>query len=307
VRLLLIACLVVLPVSQLAGFPRPSGHVNDFASVLEEADESYLESFLEDLKRETSAQVVVVTVPSLERMTIEEYAHRLFRDWGIGDAQRDDGILILVAPLDRSVRIEVGYGLEGILPDGLAGEIIRTAMLPEFRAGNLPRGIGRGIDRISRILRGERATAPPATVQTDPDTPHPAFVIPFIGLFVGLGAFAAGVGVGAKTFGPLIWGVGFAGIPMAMALLSLPGLVPAIMVPLGLAALVFGVRNGRSASWAATLRGRRSSPGTSDDSSRWVMGGGSGSSEHGSSDGGASSSGSFGGGSSGGGGASGRW
>jgi uncharacterized protein len=70
--------------------------------------------------------------------------------WGIGQARQDNGVLLLVAPGERSVRIEVGYGLEPVLPDGLAGEIIRADILPEFRAGNLPRGIGRGLNRIHR-------------------------------------------------------------------------------------------------------------------------------------------------------------
>ena len=96
---------------------------------------------------------------SLEGMTVEEYANRLFAEWGIGQAADDNGVLLLVAPGDRAVRIEVGYGLEPILPDGLAGEIIRTEILPEFRAGNVPRGIGRGLNRISQIVRGDPQAA----------------------------------------------------------------------------------------------------------------------------------------------------
>src|SRR5688572_33269944 len=99
-------------------FPRPSGHVNDFAQVLTEDDRVYLENFLRSIERDTTAEVVVATVTSLDGMTIEEYANRLFADWGIGKRQRDNGVLLLVAPNDREVRIEVGYGLEGTIPDG---------------------------------------------------------------------------------------------------------------------------------------------------------------------------------------------
>jgi len=127
--------LLVMQVSTLAAFPRPDGYVNDFASVLADADEAYLENFLHTLERDTSAEVAVVTVPALDGMTIEEYANRLFADWGIGKTQQDNGVLLVVAVGERSVRIEVGYGLEGILPDGLAGEIIRTEIVPEFKAG----------------------------------------------------------------------------------------------------------------------------------------------------------------------------
>lgn len=116
--------LVVLQVTLLAAFPRPDGYVNDFADVLTSDDEAYLENYLRTLEAETSAEVAIVTVTSMEGMTIEEYANRLFADWGIGKAQTDNGVLLLVAPDDRAVRIEVGYGAEGILPDGLAGEII---------------------------------------------------------------------------------------------------------------------------------------------------------------------------------------
>ena len=142
--------MVIVPMLLSAAFPAPSGYVNDFASALDGSAEQYLEGFLATLERDTTAEVVVATVSSLEGMTVEEYANRLFAEWGIGQAADDNGVLLLVAPGERSVRIEVGYGLEPILPDGLAGEIIRTEILPEFRAGNIPRGIGRGLNRIAQ-------------------------------------------------------------------------------------------------------------------------------------------------------------
>src|SRR5687768_6868593 len=95
---LLTASIVAL---QIAAFPRPDGYVNDFASILDEAAETYLERYLTTLERETSAEVVVATVTSLDGMTIEEYTNRLFADWGIGKRQNDNGVLLLVAPTDR--------------------------------------------------------------------------------------------------------------------------------------------------------------------------------------------------------------
>jgi uncharacterized protein len=153
ILLFLASWLIAAQNPLLAQFPAQTGYVNDFASVLDDAAEAYLETFLGTLERDTSAEVVVVTVASLEGMTIEEYANKLFADWGIGKALQDNGVLLLVAPRERAVRIEVGYGLEPILPDGLAGEIIRTEILPEFRGGNVPRGIGRGLNRRPRIRR----------------------------------------------------------------------------------------------------------------------------------------------------------
>ena len=122
--------IVLCGVTAGAQFPRPDGYVNDFASVLDESAEGHLEDYLRTLERDTSAEVVVVTVTSLDGTTIEDYANRLFADWGIGQAQSDNGVLLVVAPRDRSVRIEVGYGLEPILPDGCPPlRTIRTTRL----------------------------------------------------------------------------------------------------------------------------------------------------------------------------------
>ena len=308
-RVLAAIGLIALPAALLAAFPAPAGYVNDLASVIDEPDEAYLETFLGTLERDTTAEVVVATVGSLDGMTVEEYANRLFAEWGIGQARHDNGVLLLVAPAERAVRIEVGYGLEPILPDGLAGEIIRAEILPEFRAGNFPRGIGRGLNRIARIVRGDpeasvRAAAPAAAN----DLPPLWFVVPFFATFVVFGSFAAGLGLRTKTYLPLTVGGLFVGIPLLMALVVSWTSI-AVLAPLGLAALALGYRRGTSAYWMSTLR--RGTPDTvrEDEPDVWVAGGAPGSSTGGSSDsGGPSSSGSdFGGGSSGGGGASGRW
>jgi uncharacterized protein len=292
----------------LAQFPPPMGYVNDFAFVLDEGAETYLENFLTRLERDTSAEVVVAIVPSLEGLTVEAYANRLFNDWKIGQAQEDNGVLLLVAPSDRTVRIEVGYGLEPILPDGLAGEIIRTEIVPEFKSGNFPRGIGRGLNRIAQIVRRDPAAMASPEVATG-SFPSPLLMVPFFASFIVLGAFAAGLGVRTKTYLPLIWAAVFAGMPLAMlAAFSSIGSV-AIAVPLGLGALAIGYRKGQSPYWTSILR--KGAPDSADGGRpiTWVAGGSAelssgGSSHDGSS---SSSSGSFGGGSSGGGGASGRW
>jgi uncharacterized protein len=289
-------------------FPRSDGYVNDFAGVLDESAETYLEGYLSTLERDTSAEVAVVTVGSLDGLSVEEYASRLFAAWGIGQRDRDNGVLLLVAPEDRVVRIEVGYGLEGTLPDGLAGEIIRRDILPEFRAGNIPRGIGRGLDRIARIVRGETAAVvvvPPAQTVAGDDTPSAWILVPFLGFFVVLGAFVAGVGVRAKTFGLLIWGVGFAGIPLVMAAAFSPVLTLTVLAPLAFAAAVAGHRKAHLHGWTSSARAGSPSAADRTAPSHWIMGGSSDAS--GGSSGDSSSSSDFGGGSSGGGGATGRW
>jgi uncharacterized protein len=308
--------MVVVPMLLSAALPVPSGYVNDFAPALDDSAEQYLEEFLQTLERDTTAEVVVATVASLEGMTVEEYANRLFAGWGIGQAADDNGVLLLVAPGDRAVRIEVGYGLEPILPDGLAGEIIRTEILPEFRAGNVPRGIGRGLNRISQIIRGDpqavRAAASPTPAN---DLPPAWFIIPFFATFVGFGSFAAGLGLRTKTYGPLAAGGMFVGIPLLIALAVTSVWSLTALAAMGGAALALGYRRGLSAYWMGMLRTGRPDSTRKDEAFDWIMGGTPGSSSGGSSNsggssdgGGSSSSGSdFGGGSSGGGGASGHW
>jgi len=289
-------------------FPPADGYVNDVAGVLDESAERYLEGFLATLERDTSAEVAVATVRSLDGLSVEEYASRLFATWGIGNRNHDNGVLLLVAPHDRVVRIEVGYGLEGTLPDGLAGEIIRQDILPEFRAGNVPRGIGRGLDRIARIVRGEaaaRAIVPSSATVAADDTPSAWVVVPFLGFFVALGAFVAGIGLRTKAGGVLLWCAMFAGIPLVMSTAFSPMLTLTVFAPLALAAAFFGHRKAQSDGWINSARTGSSSVADGTAPSGWNMGGLSDSSGDSTSD--SSSSSDFGGGSSGGGGATGHW
>lgn len=131
---------------------KPTGYVNDFAGVLGASDRQALEAKLVSLKSRTSDDVVVATVPSLGNETVESYAADLFREWGIGQKGKDNGVLILVAPSERQARIEVGYGLEGDLTDLQSGNIIRGVMIPAFRDNEYAKGIGGGVDAVSAIL-----------------------------------------------------------------------------------------------------------------------------------------------------------
>ena len=306
----------------LAAFPTHDGYVSDFASVLSEDDETYLENYLQTLERETSAEVAIATVTSLDGMTVEEYANRLFAAWGIGKKERDNGVLLLVSIRDKAVRIEVGYGLEPILPDGRAGEIIRTAIIPEFRTGNYPRGIGQAIDRIARIIRerGEpasaRKTAVPQVVPDRSSMSVALVVVPFMGLFVAIAAFFAGTGISTRTVGPLAFAALFGGIPLALATAFLSWWWVAVLVLFGGVVMAFGHRVGRSPYWLGMLRSGKEGAADADGSMPWIMGATSDTTSAASSDAGGSSKGSdsssssssdFGGGSSGGGGASGHW
>ncbi len=147
---LLLACVLALfSFAALAqDFPALTGRVVDQADILSPATEAALTRQLRTLEDASQRQLVVATVPSLQGYTIEEFGYRLGRDWGIGDAARNDGIILLVAPNDRKVRIEVGYGLEGIMSDGFSFLIVNREILPRFRDGDLEGGVQAGVDAL---------------------------------------------------------------------------------------------------------------------------------------------------------------
>jgi len=137
----------------------PTGHVNDFANILSDDAERVLNSELEQFRTDTSNEIAVVTISSLDGDTIENYAVQLFEEWKIGKADKDNGVLILVAPNEREVRIEVGYGLEGALTDAQSYWIIQEKILPAFREGDYMSGIQGGIGEIIKATRGEYVPA----------------------------------------------------------------------------------------------------------------------------------------------------
>jgi uncharacterized protein len=154
---LLLALLVILaPLAALAQtFPALTGRVVDTANLLKPQERAALEAKLKVHEDKTSDQVVVATVPSLESRSIEDYANRLFRTWQLGQQKKNNGVLLLVAPKEREMRIEVGYGLEGTLTDAIAKLIITNAITPSFQKGRFADGIDGGIDAILGILTGE--------------------------------------------------------------------------------------------------------------------------------------------------------
>lgn len=133
-------------------FPPLTGRVVDAAHVLDPATLAALDAKLAAQEARATDQLVVATVPSLQGTSIEDYANRLFRAWQIGQAKKNNGVLLLVAPSERKVRIEVGYGLEGILTDAVSATIIRNAVVPAFKSGDMAAGIVKGTDAIIEIL-----------------------------------------------------------------------------------------------------------------------------------------------------------
>ena len=133
-------------------FPPLTGRVVDQAGVIPISTRETLETKLKDLEDKSGIQLAVATVKSLQGGDIETYANELFRTWKLGEAKKNNGVLLLVAPAERKVRIEVGYGLEGTLTDALSQVIIASAMVPRFKANDYPGGIERGVDGIISVL-----------------------------------------------------------------------------------------------------------------------------------------------------------
>lgn len=156
-RLLILLALagawLVAPLAAQPQFPELTGRVVDNADILTPEAEAALTAKLAALETQTQRQLVVATVPDLQGYDISDYGYQLGRAWGLGDAERNDGALLLVAPNDRKVRIEVGYGLEGYLTDALSALIIQNAILPRFRENDYPGGIMAGTDAIIAQLQ----------------------------------------------------------------------------------------------------------------------------------------------------------
>jgi uncharacterized protein len=140
--------------------PYLAGRVSDQANMIGDDLEDRLDARLRQLETETGAQVAVLTIPSLEDESIEDFSMRVVETWQLGRADVDDGVLVLVARDDRLVRIEVGYGLEGALTDAQSARIIRSLMAPRFRSGDFDGGIDAAVDAIEKAIRGEPLPLP---------------------------------------------------------------------------------------------------------------------------------------------------
>ena len=135
-----------------ATLPTTQGYVSDFAGIIPSKTVAYLKVLAQELQNKTGAEMAVVTVHNLGGRSLETYAVDLFKQWGLGKKGKDNGVLILVAVAERQVRVEVGYGLEGIIPDGRAGQIIRERITPAFKAGDYGAGVWQGAVAVSQII-----------------------------------------------------------------------------------------------------------------------------------------------------------
>ena len=134
---------------------KPKGYITDEAQLLSSQSYALLEHISQVIEKKTGVEIAVLTLKTMESYTIEDFSVRVFEKWGIGKKGQDNGVLIVLAQTERKVRIEVGYGLEGVLPDGLCGQIIRQNMVPFFKQGDFNKGLLNGVVSVSSLIAKE--------------------------------------------------------------------------------------------------------------------------------------------------------
>lgn len=217
-RLACLAALLSFPAAAQE-FPKLSGRVVDAADLLSPETEAALTEKLKTLEETTTRQLVVATIPDLQGYDIADYGYRLGRDWGLGQKEEDNGALLIVAPNERKVRIEVGYGLEGYLTDALSSVIINRQIVPRFREGDMEGGVVAGTDAIVAQLslppEEARANLIAAREREKDETRHGLGLIPTILIIWFVFWMLRGVLGGKRRRGRggpiIIWGPGSGG------------------------------------------------------------------------------------------------
>ena len=226
---LLIALLLPIAVQADPPVPPLTGRVVDLAHLLDQGASERITAELASFERQKGIQLVVVTLPDLQGYTIEDWGLALGRGWQLGQKGKDNGAILLVAPKDRALRIEVGYGLEGDLPDATANDIIRRVIIPYFRGGQMAEGIEAGVQAIITDLGGKveggAAVAPPESQSSGDGLPFAGVFFIFLlfifimnlrrrrgvwGGYYPYGGFGGGIGRGGGSSGGFSGG-GFSG------------------------------------------------------------------------------------------------
>lgn len=238
----ILACLLLLVCTVTSALalevPTLRGRINDYAGMLSPQTARSLEQKLAVFERETSNQVVLLTIPSLQDETIEGFAIKVGDAWKIGQRDKGNGVMLILAQKERKIRIEVGTGLQGALPDITAGQIIRNVMAPHLKSGNFDAGISAGLDAIIAATKGE-FKATPADKKAAKKKKGPGYSLFIILLLVGI-VLVAAAGSASRTAGTLTGGVALpvaAGLGLGvtlwkLAILAILGAVAGFLISL---------------------------------------------------------------------------
>ena len=233
---------------------RPEGYVSDYAKLLPDSARSRLEHMLKDFEDKTGNQVLVATFPGLAGDSLESYSIRLAEAWKPGQKGKDNGVILLIFKEDRKVRIEVGYGLEGVLTDALGKLIIENEIVPRFRAGDYDGGIERGVTAILSATQGEYRA--PRKVHRGADSRSIGSLIKVLfGLiFMGLRSGASSVillllMVVSVLFGAVAFALGW--YPLSIVGFLLAGFLFYLMLTSGNASMTSSGYSWRSSGWGA--------------------------------------------------------
>ena len=278
--------------------PRLIGRVNDYANILSFSTEQQLDAVLAELEGTDSTQIVVLTIPSLEGDSLEDFSIRVAEKWKTGQANKDNGAILLISKNDRKIRIEVGYGLEGSLTDLTSGRIIRDIIAPHFKMGNFDAGVSDGVQAMIQAVRGEFKADAPIRSPHQHSPGLDLFAILAVIILINM------MGRIKRSLGAISGGILF---PILGAeLFNLGLLIVLVLIPIGILAGLFLSLFGGPLSFSSSNGSRRGDGGYW--TSRGGYGGGFGGGWGGYGGGGGGSGGfSGGGGGFGGGGASGGW
>ncbi|MCB2167747.1 MAG: TPM domain-containing protein [Deltaproteobacteria bacterium] len=253
--LLLVMLLVPLGAYALT-VPSLKGRVNDYAQMLSPTAVQHLDRVLQDLEISDSTQIVVLTIPSLEGDSLEDFSIRVAEQWRIGQKNLDNGAILLIAKAERKLRIEVGYGLEGRLTDLMAGRIIANVIVPRFKDGQIDQGVLDGVQAMVGVVKGEfsASEAPSGNRGQGPRSGNGLFGL-ILALFIlnVLGRLRRSLGAVAGAVIVPIIGTAIFGFSMMLLAVLIPiGIVVGLLAGFMGAPLVFGHsghRAGRGGFW----------------------------------------------------------
>ena len=249
--------LMMVPLAaQALDVPPLKGRVNDYADMLSRSTEEHLELMLQELEASDATQIVVLTVPSLDGDSLEDFSIRVADQWKIGQKNLDNGAILLIAKADRKLRIEVGYGLEGRLTDLMAGRIISNIIVPRFKAGQIDQGITEGVKAMVEAVRGEftATEAPSRGNGQDQRSGNGLFGLILVLFFLNvLGRLRRSLGALAGAVIVPIIGIAIFGFSLTLLFLLIPvGIVAGLLAGFMGSPLAFGHaghRSGRGGFW----------------------------------------------------------